>query len=582
MDLGKYYSGDESSLSLYQRWIELQNQKGSRKNLMRRASEFFEPDDNVITGEQRLSSPDGGETREFLDTTTLEVLEDYKTTVMGVSYSSEKRWFTIEHTKIDPLSDLQKVLNERAKIVHRNMRRTNYYKHIPLFESDVVGHGHGLFVINKDKKRFAMCYTVTPYNIIFDKDLYGEVVGIYFENSYTVKDLFVEFPAIDAMKNEDKVKNQSLNKEYKILLIFHELTDNYVLTDEDKQKRDEGYNYVLKHLFRDSTDLLIREGKARTLMHAMNPKYYKVPGVLATRDKVTRKDGYGHGKYRDLLPKARMLNALAGGELEIVHQQYNPPLMMIPDIYEKTKGIFRAGFTYVTDALGIGSKLSETKNPVEMLQTKGDLKAVDAIHRKHQEEVVNSLPTASNIYKTARQSVDEISTRMAQEEKKLEPLRTCFVQEGLSKHIRKFYDICEQEGLFDTDKARLPEGIEKEIDISATSDELIFDGFMLQKFREKKANAVIRALNKSAPIASVAPQEIGRLSGKIALKSIWAGEGVMDVLKSDAQFQEEQRRTIAAADRREDREDQLALSKNVDSMAKISEVMKLYEGRDSE
>ena len=569
---------------LFKIWQSLEGQKSQRRDLLISANQFFEPSDEILMGVKKITSPEGVETRQFLDSTCLEAFRDYQANVLNIATPSEMRWFSIGHIDIDPLSDDQKVLNRRADRIFKMLANTNYYEQIPLMERDIVGAGHSAMIINKEKP-FAKCLTCNPLNLYFEVDQYGEAVKIFYENFYTLEGLIKDFPDLKEKLDLKKKQGPELAKLYggdkedqlRVLICLYSGLQEFLFGEDDK---DEG-GWILRYYFIDSRGLLKKEFGEKikkvnkknqdsieiTLYQLKEKERFQVLPIIPVRDGIARGAGYGYGKYRDLLYKARILNFLAYGKLDMVHKQMDPPLSVSNDILNKGAS-FSAGARYIQEV----SQFTERMNdPVRILETKGDIQVVDAIHMRHQEEVYNVLPTASSIYKTARQSIDEIAARTQQEERKLAPLRSCFTREGLARHIRRFYNIAEKMGEFDGEEFQLQNS---EIDISAENERLTFSGFLLQKNLESQAKALLRALNKSSVMASYSPQELGRIDGGSVLEAIWSGEGVMSFLKSDSVFAEEQKRTIDEANRKEQQEVQETGAQSVGALAKIAEVFK--------
>lgn len=535
-------------------YARLYAEKNSKIALMEIASEFFEPNDDILSGVSYLASSnynsDEDSSRLLLDTTALQVTRDYITNVLGLSFFQSNRWFRLENTEIEPASENQKILNKRADKVALRIKQSNYYQQIPHHESDIVGYGHGLFFINGDRKKFAKCLSYRPKNVVFKADIYGEVYKVMWEQQYDLKSLYQEFPSMKQYKlKEGGLDQQKPMDTYRVVLSFQHLEEYEHLSELDRIKKVDGYKYVIKHILKDGEKFEGLEGKNFVL--DPDNSYFKSKPLFPARDVV--RDLYGRGIFRDLIPKARICNSLAFGELEIVRQQYDPALVMDADTFQVTgQNKLSAGMRFVRKPKNFGLE-KDRERLVEVLSVTGDLAAVDAIHRRHQEEMIGFLPTASNIYKTARQSIEEIYQRMEQEERKLAPLRANYAKEAVNEHIRRFYELCERAG--DFDNLRFDEELEKKT--KADSPELIVDGFLLQKHREGELRRIQQALQSTASLAPVAPQSVqSYIDGDRIIKGMWDNLEVFKYLKADQMVKAEREQTANLADRQQRREDQ--------------------------
>lgn len=556
------------SKDILQEYNALYSEKTAKRNAMLRASSFFEPTDNILSGIDSVSQAEdkGDANRVLMDVTGISVTRDYIVNVLGLSFFQESRWFRIEHLKIEPTSDDQKNLNLRADKVYRRMKQSNYYQQIPHLDADVIGYGHGLFYIAKGKKEFAKCLAFKPLSIVFQTDIYGEPYKVMWEQEYDIVSLIEDFPEIKDLKNEEMFVKQNTDKnKFNVVCSYQELRSELGLTEEEKEKKLLGYKYVIRYVLKDAS-LFDKTQTKGSLFLENSSTYFKSKALFPCRDVI--RDKYGRGIFRDLLPKARILNALAYAELEVVQHQYDPPLLMDADIYEITgkKGV-KAGQKFIKKPKLLTGDTD--RRTIEVLGVKGDLGAIHEIHRTHQEEMVSFLPTASSIYKTARQSVEEIHQRMEQEERKLAPMRSNYAKEAANAHVRRFYDLCERNGDFDD----LPMSDPK-IDASADSKDLIIDGFLLQKYREGEFRRLMQALNASSLLAPIAPHSVqGYLNGDQVMKSIWDALEVFKFLNPDEQVIDARKATVDLAERQQDREDQKTLANSASSAAKVASVL---------
>lgn len=570
---------------LMSRYENLLGEKGEKLTLMERAAQFFEPNDALLCGGAFVIDAVGSQYRELLDTTGIEVVDEYVNSALGLTYNQSKRWFRIEHSDIAFDSDNQKILDRRAEIMFKNIARTNYYEQIDTHERDIVGNGHGLFIINKDKKNFASCYSKDPYHVVFTQDEQNRVLETYWKSWYGLVDLLVAFPSLkDRMLTEfSEISSPESTMNYTVIHCLLPLTELFIMDEKDQEMADAGYKYVLKYIFRDHGNLFVEKSidpkdYVDDVLYIREPKYFKNRVAFPARDKIVRNQPYGLGIYRDILPKSRILNSLQGSILEMVQHQGNPPIVMDAEIYAESGGNVKAGKVFIRKHDTLSS--SSVRNAgVELLQTKGDIAAVDAIHQKHQEQLVGRLPTANNIYKVARQSVEEINQRLQQQEKKLAPIRATYIKEGLSNHLRRFYQLCEEDGLFNVDGARLPEDVD--IDISPDSEKLIFDPFVLDKHRENRASALIRFLSALSTVAAAIPSAIQWLNGDKIIKTIASGFGVFDHLKQDQQVLDERENQLDVAERREQRADGQAAAENAKAAAGIGSLLSTIIGKDA-
>lgn len=564
---------------LYSRFENLQARKSARQSLMSRASEFFEPHDLVLSGLQNVESTTGERAREFVDTTAIEVIDEYVTNVFGITYNPNKRWFRIEHTDIDIESDEQKVLDRRAEIVFRQIGRSNYYTQIDRHERDVAGYGHGLFIINGDKETFAKCYAKNPFGVIFKSDIYGEVYEKYWVNSYSFDELIEEHPSLlqymDMDKYDEYLNSDSVHPDFSVLTCIVPLRKPYITSEKDKEMEKKKFKWMQKFIFRDTSGLFNQDAgkpdKDGYYGELAETEYFKSRNAFPARDKPSRDQPYGLGIYRDILPQARILNNLKAGMIEMANFQARPPAVMTAEVFQKSGGAINPDQIFVRNTSKNG--IEDRQPAVELLQLKGDLASVDAIHKRQQEQLVERLPTSSNIYKVARQSVDEIQQRMQQQEKKIAPLRANYLKEATTRHLRKFYELCEKQGMFNKPELKLPEGTSKSIKIGANSPKIIFDGFLLQKHRETRATAMYNAIAASNIVAAWSPQSLGMIDGDVCVKTFFAAAGVMDAIKSDQRIADERQDQLDVAERQQNREDGKVAAENARAVGSIGELL---------
>ena len=549
---------DEIS-ALYNNLYENKSEKRANMDI---AGEFFDPNDAILSGQQPLKSVDNtDEERILLDTSPIKVFNDYVAYVLGLSFYTGSKWFRIGHLKVSEGSDEQKILSARAAILHRLIQKSNYAQQIVNLEKDVVGYGHGLFVIDGCEDNFAKCYAKNPYDVVFEADTYGEVFSVMWEQEYTKNTLFRNFP--DASIPEDDT-SEGVAKTYTVLCAFNGLDyDGITLSEEDRDKHRQGYKYVLRYFLKTHS-------KSQTDAHytpILNSQYFKSKAVMPARDVATRNYPYGNGKFRDLVPKARILNAISFGELEMITQDYDPPLYVDSSVYQEggDKRI-RAGTRFIRKSK---STLQATHtSPIEIIRVKGDLASVKAIHDQHKEELADTMPTGANIYKTARQSVEEIYQRMSDEDKKLAPIRACYAKEAVNMHLKRFYEMADRQGYFKD--LPMPN---KDIDISPNSKDLIFDGFLLQKQKEGEVRRISHFLSLSSLLAPSHPQSLVHINADLTIKSLADNLEVFRLIYGDEVVRQIRERTAAEAERQQQREDQKVAGQGAGELAQVAKTL---------
>ena len=258
-------------------------------------------------------------------------------------------------------------------------------------------------------------------------------------------------------------------------------------------------------------------------------KYENEQTIFATRDVYNRKSAYGLGMGRRALPKSRITNKLMFNLLKFAGLLANPPRVQHPAITAETglTGELKEGQVFTTSAEQLEG--TDVTKALVLLQTTGDLSHLLQLYQLQIQQLTNLLPTASSIYKVARQSIQEIQQRLDEQNKRLQPLRETFLREGPAKHLKLLYEIADKQGKFNHEEFKLPDNAEAEFKIDIS---------MLQSFRQDKALRAAQALGVSSNYLSLSPASVAKLNADRMIDTAFDGYQVADLLESRAVVQQ--------------------------------------------
>ena len=184
------------ALQIYKQYEALRKLKSSKLQLMRQVNEFFNPDDDLLRGNRKISTPtyDGLLSGELLDTTGTDLIDEYVAFVLGLQYITDKRWFSAKIKGEPSASDANKIMSKRADKLHKELAGSSYYSVLNSLEKDVILHGHGSMVIEADEENFVKCYTQETDDLVIAQDLYGNVHALAWVDFYPAFQVMQMFP----------------------------------------------------------------------------------------------------------------------------------------------------------------------------------------------------------------------------------------------------------------------------------------------------------------------------------------------------------------------------------------------------
>ena len=528
-----------SGADMYAWFLSLESVKSDKLTLMDQIDEFFNPNDSIYTGKQfvGLSENKG----ELLDTTGTDLIDEYVSYVLGIQYNAQDRWFTLYSPNLKFTDPDALVLEKRAEKLYKLIAGTNYYSQCPLLERDTLVQGHGMMIIEPSETALATTYTKDPKTVFFAQTEDGEVYASMYKSQLTGMQIIEKFNiGGDVDYAALTLINENQLSRYQLLTMV--LPNKAPFQDaEGLKKENKGKKYEIRHLLYDvNGDLkgldgfsnLDPKGKSSAGIYTFAKRsFLDHPIVFPCRDTIARSHPYGLGIGRKALPKSRILNKLKANLLNFSALQANPPRMQttqltqeIGDVQE-TNNPLKEGQVFITPI----DHLNGTHNirPIELLQVTGDLTGIFEMYTAEQGQLASLLPVAGQVYKTARQSVNEIEQRLSEQEKRLAPIRANYLREATTRHLREFYRLAEKKGEFNSEEFQFTNpDTAKNIDFQ-------FDSFLLGKYKESKALRVARAVQLSANVLSLSPTAADYVNGDDILKMTFAGFSVLDMLKSD-------------------------------------------------
>ena len=551
----------------YQRFQNLKAEKGPKRDLMESVNDFFEPEDNIWTGTQLVGF---SETQgELLDTTGSDLLDEYVSLVLGLYYNTETRWFLFSILGLDQLSDDGRALEHRAELIYELIGKTNYYAVCPTLERNIVLQGHGTLNIAEDEENFADCEVANPLNTYYGTDLSNNIVDIYSEIFVTSDELMLEF---EELQSDELILNHfhESSLEHYSLVSHHYPLENMFLDKQDEKnmgRNKYGTRYFIEG-FEGVSDQLKKSAKysAELGLYGLDKRTYsKFKKTFGTRDIFSKSVKYGHGMGKKALPKARILNKLARDLLNLSGLQGNPPRVHTAKFQTDNNEILleplTEGQVFVTEPDYETGEDLQNPRPVELLQVTGDLKSMLILYQQQQSQIADMFPGVGSIYKNARQSVPEIQQRLSEQEKRLAPLRANYLIEGTSKHLKRFYELAEAKGYFNEEKFQLSKKV-KSSDI-----EFIFDSFLLGSYRQSKALRAAQALGLVANFLALQPSGADNIDIDKLVELAFAGNSVLDVLKTRAEVIEQRKQTAQQAEQQQQLQQQEANAKSASANA---------------
>ena len=536
--------------SFYSQFLRLKAEKQEINSTAGDVNNFFQPSDSIYSGRKaprtgRAVSGSG----ELLDTTCSEVIEEHVANVLGLYFNTEISWFKLELPTADITDDDQKVLTARQNRLYRLIARSNYYAVNPQHEWDVLIQGHGLMAIEKDEDEFARCYTKQPIDLYFVQSEDHKVIETYWESTFTESAFIFKYgnngkTKLQEMRKKGAIKNKpegSFLASSPISLISCVVPNTPAYSDYiesqgiDIEDRDKDYLYIVQLVDGSYSGSGIWKKFKEILGKKSEAVFLEVKGVsknrfCPARNKPSRDHPYGDGEGKKLLPKARIMNKLTRDSLNSSEDMSSPARVMDADLYNQlgSKKELRGGKLLVKS----NNLAPSSQKPIETVDTRGDLGGTIAL-MEHQEKKITAKLSVGSTYKTARQSIQEIQQRLRDQDKRLGPLRSHYLKEGVSQHLRRFYDIAKEQGYFDS-----PEYTFNDAELEKMTPKFNFDTLLLSSHRLTKALAINQFLAQAQGIFAIKPQSTFRIDEQKAIKLIGEGNGVSEVLLSDSRFKE--------------------------------------------
>ena len=524
---------------IHQKFLVLKQEKEQGSELMRKVNQFFAPSDEIYSGSQSVGMS-LSQKGELLDTTVSEVIEEYVSNVLGLYFNTEVAWFKIEYPGIELDSPDQQILSNRAKMLYRLISKSNYYSVCPQHEWDVLVHGHGLMVIEKDSDDFARCYTKEPVDLYFKQSEDYRIIEMYWSSRMDSAALSFKYPDITVNDISAATDGTALS-DYTVVYCVVPNTEMYRAGLEDDQiKKVKGkgkwlYRAVL--IRSDITDEAAQsvgmDPKKRNYSYVeLDLKAIADNRFVGARNIPSRQHPYGNGMGKKMLIRARILNKLARDIIKSSGQTANPTRIVDPIIKKQLAN---------PNELEEGALISRPNNysrgsaqPVETLDVRSDISGIMAVIQHQEEKVSSQLPTTSQAYKVARQSVQEIQQRLREQEKRLGPIRSHYLKEAVSKHLRRFWKIAKEQGHFNGDGYQFSDkSLEKKV------PKFTFDALMLQSHRLTRALLFNQALAQSQTLFAIKPTSVHYLDGDKAMKMVFDGNSCSDLLRPYEEVEKE-------------------------------------------
>ena len=511
----------------YKKFVSFYNIKEAKRNLMLQVDEYFAPNDDLLMGKTNLTRAaySGALQGELLDTTGSDLIDEYTAFVLGLQFSSDMRWFAINDKNNN--ADINKVLSKRSDKLHKLLTHSPYYEVLNSLETDVILHGHGALRLEPSETEFITGYTMENYELVIGQKQDNEVKYMSWVEYMPALELLDRFPELCF---DTKVKNELMTnyaQKYGLLATYTKKEPPYFMP-EDETPENMNTQFMLTYVA--FPDL----GKPRNTLSAEPDKFininkvefFKEQTIFPTRDVYRRGSAYGLGIGRKALPKSRIVNKIMYAMLKLSGQKANPARVQHPAI---TAEAGQRGELQEGQVLTASQQMLDGTDPaklVTLLNTTGDLNHIMQIYQLVQAQLVQLLPTASSIYKVARQSIQEIEQRLTEQNKRLQPLRKRFLREGPMKHLRFAYNVAEDQGKFNHEEYQLPEGVEVDFTVDLS---------LLESFKQAKILRAAQALGVASNFISLQPSAADNINGDKAMETAFAAYQVLELLETRAE-----------------------------------------------
>ena len=519
---------------IYSWFNDLRTGKAGTLRLMKEVDEFFTPTDDALCGSSTVGQ--GLLKGELLDTTGSDLIDEYVSFVLGLQYNSEDRWFNLKVSSEDDQSDNNKILAKRAEVLFTLINNSNYYPVLSQIERDSMLHGHGLMKGAPCEEKFVKWLSGDPRSILLGQDSFYSIYCSMWFDILSYMELKVKFPSLVIEEEITKdISTTRLNTKYVLLSVFTETKPPF-FNEEDKNEENMNAKFMIRYVAFPEPMLGEVDLQRVKLIRIDEVEYIDYKNVFPTRDKLVRNCSYGMGIGRRALTKSRMVNKSIFNLMKLAGLQANPPRIQHPQI-SGAAGVGQGSKTGYGDDGGLqeGQVITATqytsdgmdpKSAVQLLQVTGDLTALLQIYQLQQNALITMLPTSSNIYKVARQSITEIQERLSEQEKRLGPIRKNFLLEGPMEHLKYMYWLAEKQGRFNREDLKLGEGVSK-IEFSFSSN-------FLSSYRQGKALRLAQALGISGNFLTLQPSGIDNFNIDRVIETVFDGYGVVDQLEPRA------------------------------------------------
>ena len=515
---------------LYRRYRAALTAKDPKRDLMQQVDEYFTPSDGLLTGKAKLTPIDsaGVLSGELLDTTGSDLIEEYVHFVLGLQYISDVRWFGLKSKNSDSADDVNKVLSKQADRLHRMLDASPYYSTLSSIERDAVLHGHGLIRFEPDETNFVKCMTVEPTDLVILQDSFNSIVGAVWKEPVIGFEIFNRFPDVKFDIKAKSLIEESLDKTFIILATWMS-TESFKDQLPADHKEAKFFLSFCAYPAENETGPISRIDS--TIFNLKDIEYFNEQTVFPARDRYVRNWAYGLGIGRRALPKSRLTNKLMYNLLKLAGLQANPPRVQHPAITAEAgnqNGLREGQVFTLSDHLTGGTPVDKL---VTLLQTTGQIEPLMNLYQLTHQQLVQLLPTASSIYKVARQSITEIQQRLEEQNKRLKPLRQTFLNEGPARHLKYLYNLAVKQGKFNEEGLTLPkeeeETVEAKIDVS-----------MLQSFRQDKMLRAAQALGIVSNFISLQPSAADLINADKAMELAFDSYQALDLLETRARVTE--------------------------------------------
>lgn len=523
------------AIELFKKFETIKQEKQNLVTLMNNVDNFFDPSDAILTGEEKVSTNVSSKKGELLDTTGTRLMTEFVANVLGLYFNTEIPYFTIEHPLIDPYSDDGKVLKNRAKTLYRLISKSNYYSVCPQHEWDTLVHGHGLMIIEKDKDEFARCYTKKPTYVYMVESEEHKVIEMYWLSQLTVAQFKYKYPEAK-LPPEVQHLDQTRNRYIEIINCITPNNEFYTqgLETNKKIRGKNIYRVITGYsLAGIEGEAFLKSKPITSASELKEPMGVAENRFCPSRDRPSRTNPYGSGMGRRILPLARILNKLTRDALLASGKSANPPRVISSEIKKKLQNTNEIGEGELMEVDETGFSIDKREKYVETLDVSSDINGTVTLIQMMQEQIASFLPTTSQTYKVSRQSIQEIQQRLRDQQKRLGPLRSHYLKESTSAHLRRFYDIAKENGYFETEELAFSDpALDKQTPMFS------FDALLLQSHRLTESLQLAQALGQSQNLLAIAPGSSLYIDEEKAIKSAFLGNGVSQFLRTDKEVQE--------------------------------------------